>query len=148
MAKLQPSLEFCCKVAEQITGLEYDLICETLEIHTMLGGQPVAGDVSSANAHRLQVAGFDPASIIAMITAIMQIIDMLKNRCNKPSEFAKNARVRDFAKRVIFRSRVRMASRDVKYEGDPEKLADAMLDVAHSAGSQFIQEVVDDFSMI
>ena len=132
-------VDFACKVAEQVTEMPYDLIRDAYNENESL---------QVLNAKDYELYGIDPATIIALITAIIQIIELMRNNCNKPKMFAENARVRNPLLLAVFRARVRTAANRVGYTGSVTKLTDAFLDVAHSSGERTVNLVLDELKMI
>jgi hypothetical protein len=132
-------VDFACKVAEQVTDTPYDLVRAAYNDNENL---------AVLNAADYQPYGIDPMTILAIITAIIQVMDLLKNGCNKTSQFAENARLRNPLMLAIFRSRVWLAAKQAGYTRNPRQLADALLDVAHSTGATKVAEVVEELDMI
>jgi hypothetical protein len=138
--------DFAMKVTEQITGVPFDLIETVMVVNT-------PGNISSQEntdniEKELRPYGFDPMTILAIITAIIQVMDLLKNGCNKTSQFAANARSRNPVLLAIFYSRVWVAAKQARYPRNARQLADALLDVAHSTGGTKVAEVVEELDMI
>jgi hypothetical protein len=136
---MNKTVDFACKVAEQVTDVPFDLIRAAYNDNENL---------EVLNAANYQAYGIDPATIIALITAIIQIIELMRNNCNKPKQFAENARIRNPLLLAVFRARVRVAANRVGYTGSVSKLTDAFLDVAHSSGERAVSEVLDELKMI
>ncbi len=134
---MNKTVDFACKVAEQVTDVPFDLIRDCY-----------SDDPTILKASDYQAYGIDPATIIALITAIIQIIELMRNNCNKPKQFAENARIRNPLLLAVFRARVRVAANRVGYTGSVSKLTDAFLDVAHSSGERAVSEVLDELKMI
>ena len=132
-------VDFACKVAEQVTDTPYDLVRAAYNDNENL---------AVLNAADYQPYGIDPMTILAIITAIIQVMDLLKNGCNKTSQFAENARLRNPLMLAIFRSRVWLAAKQAGYPRNARQLADALLDVAHSTGATKVAEVVEELDMI
>lgn len=131
--------EFACKVAESVIGVPYDLV---------LSSYVAQGTPDKDIENELQPYGIDPMTILAIITAIIQVMDLLKGGCNKPTEFAANARKRNPLLVPIFRSRVWLAAKKADYPRNPRELADALMDVAHSGGALKVSQVVQELEMI
>jgi hypothetical protein len=92
------------------------------------------------------VVGIDPMTILAIITAIVQVMEFLNKNCNKPKLLSQNSRIRNPLLTAIFRARVHFAAKKANYEGDTQKLADAMLDVAHNSGEKAVEAVLADLN--
>lgn len=90
------------------------------------------------------VVGIDPLTILAIISAIIQVMELLNKHCKKPQLFSENSRIRNPFMLAIFKARVLFAAKRVGYEGNASELADAMLDVAHSSGEKAVSEVLSD----
>lgn len=138
--------EFAMKVAEQVTGVPFGLIESVMVLNT--AGYVSSQENTESLEKELQVYGIDPMTILAIITAIVQVMDLLKNGCGKPSQFAENARIRNQILLAIFRSRVWIAAKQAGYPRNAKQLADAMLDVAHSIGATKVALVVEELDMI
>lgn len=139
---MSAALKFSAQVVSGLTGVPAD---EILTAYDAYANKQVV--VSQSNSI-MEKFGFDPASIIAMITAILQIMESLRNNCNKPTEFGENARERRPLKVAIFKARVWSAAKQANYTGSIPKLVDAMMDVAHTSGEAFVNEVVVDLSQV
>lgn len=138
--------DFAMKVTEQVTGVPFDLI-ETVMVVNTPGYLSSQENMDNLNKE-LKPYGIDPMTILAIITAIIQVMDLLKNGCNNTSQFAENARSRNPVMLAIFRSRVWLAAKRAGYPRNPKELGNALLDVAHSAGATKVAEVVDELDMI
>jgi len=137
---------FALKVTEQVTGVPLNLL-ETVIVVSEAGYVSSQEDMEALEKD-LKVYGIDLMTILAIITAIIQVMDLLKNGCNKPSQFEENARFRNQILLAIFRSRVWIAAKQSGYPRNPKQLADALLDVAHSVGSTKVAQVVQELDMI
>ncbi len=138
--------DFAMKVTEQVTGVPFDMIETVMVVN--IPGYISSQEETDELEKGLKPYGIDPMTILAIITAIIQVMDLLKNGCNKTSQFAENARSRNPFLLAIFRSRVWLAAKRANYPRNPKELADALLDVAHSAGVTKVAEVVEELEMI
>ena len=143
---MNPVSDFAMRVTEQVTGVPLNLIENVATMHSP--GFTSSKESSIALQNELDPYGIDPMTILAIITAIIQVMDLLKNGCNKPAQFAENARVRNPLLLAIFYSRVWMAAKRAEYPRKPRQLADALLDVAHATGATKVAEVVEALDMI
>ncbi len=138
--------DFAMKVTEKVTDIPLNLIDTVYTCNTP--GYITSSESEEALNKELKPYGIDPLTILAIISAIIQVMDLLKNGCNKTSEFAQNARVRNPILLAVFRSRVWFAAKQADYPGNAKVLADALLDVAHNSGSQRVAQVVTELDMI
>ena len=138
--------DFAMRVAQEVTGVPLNLIETVVTINSP--GYITSGATQKVLEDDLAPYGIDPMTILAIITAIIQVMDLLKNGCNDTSQFAENARVRNPMLLAIFYSRVWVAAKRAGYSRKPRQLADAMLDVAHSTGAMKVAEVVEALDMI
>jgi hypothetical protein len=138
--------EFALRVAEQVTGVPLGMLETVMTVNSP--GYVSSQENTETLEKDLQVYSIDPMTILAIITAIIQVMDLLKNGCGKPSQFSENARFRNQILLAIFRSRVWIAAKQAGYPRNPKQLADAMLDVAHSSGSIKVAAVVEELDSI
>lgn len=138
--------DFAMRVAEQVTGVPLNLIENVMVTNSP--GYITSSETKKTLEDELTPYGIDPMTILAIITAIIQVMDLLKNGCNKPAQFAENARVRNPLLLSIFYSRVWIAAKRAEYPRKPRQLADALLDVAHTTGATKVAEVVEALDMI
>lgn len=138
--------EFAMKVTEKVTDVPFNLIESAYAIQSP--GYIASDETNAALDKELQPYGIDPLTILAIISAIIQVMDLLKNGCGKPSQFAENARVRNPFLLAVFRSRVWLAAKHAEYPRSPRELSDAILDVAHNVGTTKVAQVVNELDMI
>lgn len=102
--------------------------------------------------------GIDPMTIIAIIEILMTVVPLVIEWCNAPEKLVRQSRIRNKIAVRIFRIRVYSALRTAVtledfdgFQASPaaaRRMADAMMDVAHSNGEEYIQSVVNEYRQL